>query len=75
MEANRQSGGRCGVTLAWAEQARSSSLPPMVKAADTILAHRSGILAWYDDHLSTGKVEGIDNKIKVLGRIITTLEA
>ena len=51
----------------WAEQARSSGLPPMVKAANTIPAHRSGILAWYDGHLSTGKVEGINNKIKVLG--------
>ena len=38
----------------------------MVKAANTILAYRSGILAWYDGHLSTGKVEGINNKIKVL---------
>ena len=41
----------------------------MVKAANTILAHSSGILAWYDGHLSTGKVEGINNKIKVLGRV------
>ena len=57
------------VLLDWAEQARSSGLPPMVKAANTILAHRSGILAWYDNHLSTGKVEGINNKIKVLGRV------
>ena len=57
------------VLLAWAEQARSSGLPPMVKAANTILAHRSGILAWYNDHLSSGKVEGINNTIKVLGRV------
>ena len=27
-----------------------------------------GILAWYDCHLSTGKVEGINNKIKVMKR-------
>lgn len=57
------------VLLDWARQARSSGLPPMVKAANTILAHRSGILAWYDGHLSTGKVEGINNKIKVLKRV------
>ena len=57
------------VLLAWAEQARSSGLPPMVRAANTILANRSGILAWYDGHLSTGKVEGINYKIKVLGRV------
>ncbi|MBF0961749.1 MAG: transposase [Alloprevotella tannerae] len=30
--------------------------------------YRKGILAWYDCHLSTGKVEGINNKIKVKKR-------
>ena len=35
----------------------------------TILAHRRGILAWYDGHLSTAKIEGINNKIKVLKRV------
>jgi transposase len=33
----------------------------------TIAAHRSGILAYFDfDGLSTGPLEGINNKIKVL---------
>ena len=32
------------------------------------MAHRTGILAWYDCHISTGKVEGINNKIKVMKR-------
>ena len=36
--------------------------------AATLLAHRRGILAWYDSHISTGKVEGINNKIKVMKR-------
>ena len=30
--------------------------------------YKKGILAWYDCHLSTGKVEGINNKIKVMKR-------
>ena len=30
------------------------------------MAYRTGILAWYDCHLSTGKVEWINNKIKVM---------
>ena len=39
-----------------------------MKMAATIMAHRTGILAWYDCHISTGKVEGINNKIKVMKR-------
>ena len=34
----------------------------------TILAYKRVILAWYDCHISTGKVEGINNKIKVMKR-------
>jgi transposase len=33
------------------------------------MAHRTGILAWYDGHLSTARLEGINNKIKVLKRV------
>jgi len=33
------------------------------------MAYRTGILAWYDCPISTGKVEGINNKIKVMKRI------
>ena len=29
-----------------------------------LLAYKRGILAWYDCYISTGKVEGINNKIK-----------
>ena len=39
-----------------------------MKMASTVMAYRTGILAWYDCHISTGKVEGINNKIKVLKR-------
>ena len=34
----------------------------------TILASKKGVLAWYDCHISTEKVEGINNKIKVMKR-------
>lgn len=37
-----------------------------MRMASTLLAHRRGILAWYDSHISTGKVEGINNKINVM---------
>lgn len=39
-----------------------------MKMASTVMAHRTCILAWYDCNISTGKVEGINNKIKVLKR-------
>ena len=52
----------------WVNQARESKIPQLVKMAATLLARRRGILAWYDCHISTGKVEGINNKIKVMKR-------
>ena len=56
------------VMLDWVKQAQESKVPQLVKMAATVMAHRTGILAWYDCHISTGKVEGINNKIKVLKR-------
>ena len=56
------------VLLDWVKQAQESKVPQLVKMAATVMAHRTGILAWYDCHISTGKVEGINNKIKVLKR-------
>ena len=32
------------------------------------MANKTGILAWYDCRISTGKVEGINNKMKVMKR-------
>lgn len=52
----------------WVRQARESKIVQLAKMAATLLAHRRGILAWYDCHISTGKVEGINNKIKVMKR-------
>lgn len=49
--------------------ARNSGLKPLIKAANTIMSFRSGILSWYDHRVSNGKVEGINNKIKVLKRV------
>ena len=56
------------VWLDWVKQAKESKVPQLMKMAVTIMAHRTGILAWYDCHISTGKVEGINNKIKVMKR-------
>ena len=52
----------------WVKQAQESKILQLQKMAVTLLAYRTGILAWYDCHISTGKVEGINNKIKVMKR-------
>ena len=65
-QVNKEGGGK-GM-LDWVSQAKESKVPQLMKMAATIMAHRTGILAWYDCHISTGKVEGINNKIKVMKR-------
>ena len=52
----------------WVRQAEESKIPQLQKMAVTMRTYKTGILAWYDCHLSTGKVEGINNKIKVMKR-------
>lgn len=52
----------------WVNQARESKIPLLQKMAMTVLAYRRGILSWYDCHISTAMVEGINNKIKVMKR-------
>ena len=52
----------------WVQQARDSGVRQLMTMANTIQAFRTGILAWYDYHISTGRVEGINNKIKVMKR-------
>lgn len=56
------------VMIDWVAQAQESKVTQLKKMAATIMAHRTGILAWYDCPISTGKVEGINNKIKVMKR-------
>ena len=52
----------------WVKQTGESKIPQLQRMAATLLAHKRGILAWYECHISTGKVEGINNKIKVMKR-------
>ena len=49
----------------WIKQAKESKIPQLINMADTLSAHRTGILAWYDCCISTGKVEGIYGQIPV----------
>ena len=43
-------------------------IPALVKLGNSIVAYRTGILAYYKCRTSNAKVEGINNKIKVLKR-------
>ena len=52
----------------WLMQAEWSGVRILMKFAKTLAAHRSGILAWYDYPISTGPLEGTNNKIKTMKR-------
>lgn len=52
----------------WAGRAWNSGVPMLSKFADTLMAHRTGILAYYDHPISTGPLEGTNNKIKTMKR-------
>jgi transposase len=52
----------------WAKKAEASKIPMLKKFGYMLLGKRSGILAYYDNFLSTGPVEAINNKIKTIQR-------
>lgn len=54
--------------LDWHHQAMASGIRVLQDFARTLLAHSDGILAWYDHPISTGPLEGTNNKIKTLNR-------
>jgi transposase len=52
----------------WVARARASGIKMLTKFANTIMAHASGILAYYNYPISTAPLEGTNNKIKVMKR-------
>lgn len=52
----------------WIMEAKGSGIRQMKRLADTIELHSDGILAYYDYRISSGKVEGVNNKIKTIKR-------
>lgn len=54
--------------LDWYHQAMASGVRVLHDFARTLLAHAHGILAWYDYPISTGPLEGTNNKIKTMNR-------
>ena len=52
----------------WIEQAMSTGLRSFRKLAKTLHTHAQAVLAWYKHPISTGPLEGLNNKAKVLKR-------
>ena len=52
----------------WCARARASGIRVLQTMANTLEGHRTGILNWYDFPISTGRLEGINNKIGALQR-------
>jgi transposase len=52
----------------WVDRAMASGIAVLIKFAKTLALHRRGILAYYDYPISTGPLEGTNNKIKTMKR-------
>ena len=52
----------------WINRAMVSGIRMLMRFAKTLAAHRTGILAYYDYPISTGPLEGTNNKIKTMKR-------
>jgi transposase len=52
----------------WLARARASGIDMLVKFADTLAEYQEGILAYYKYPISTGPLEGTNNKIKTMKR-------
>ena len=52
----------------WVADARAVGNKHMSVFADTLEKHADSVLAWYDHPITTGPLEGLNNKIKVLKR-------
>lgn len=52
----------------WYQQAMASDVRILQEFARLLLARQDGILAWYDYPISTGPLEGTNNKIKTMQR-------
>jgi transposase len=52
----------------WLAKAIASGIKELQKFANTLLKHRFGIFNWYKFKISSGPLEGLNNKIKVMKR-------
>ncbi len=54
--------------VGWIDRARATGLRQLQQMANTLSLYRTGLLAYYDVPISTGPLEGTNNKIKTLQR-------
>jgi len=52
----------------WAEEAYATGIKQFQKLADSVIRHKKGLLSYFSHRISTGPLEGLNNKIKVLKR-------
>ena len=52
----------------WIRRAEASGIRMLQQMAKTLAAHRSGLLAYYDVMITSGPMEGTNNKIKTMKR-------
>jgi len=52
----------------WIKRAEASGIKMLQQMAKTLAAHRSGLLTYYDVMLTSGPMEGTNNKIKTMKR-------
>jgi transposase len=57
------------VLMDWVCKALNEEVKPLQRMGYFIWEHMEGILNWYDHKISSGPIEGLNNKIKVLKRI------
>jgi transposase len=52
----------------WIRRAEASKIRMLKNFATTLREHKEGILAYYDYRISSGPLEGVNNKIRTLQR-------
>jgi transposase len=53
----------------WIVEAKATTIGPVLRFAKTVETRIDYILSWYDHRITTGPLEGLNNKIKVLKRV------
>jgi transposase len=53
----------------WLRRAEASGIKMLQQMAKTLAAHRTGLLAYYDVMITSGPMEGTNNKIKTMKRM------
>jgi transposase len=66
----KQNRSRARISLnSWLKTCRATGEKILISLADTIENHKEGILDWYKHKINSGRIEGINNKIKLLKRM------